>query len=412
MNNNFIFDLLNANLFNIYDGEITFFNKDIFSSTQGKITFLPSPYPQIIMTSHKPMILNEGMSSSQFLYYPFKTKKDYTMDVVGSEVQYQANEIVQSFSIRLDNLKSKETEVDEIFIFIMNCDHIGLSYLEEKEYHFEHQDWIVNFKFRPDRNISTHYEYLRKNRGYDITHVGIISKKDKQCFKTGEIEELISKIEWYLTFGSANKVFIPIQIGFKNRTKVWEKYVSRYRNVAHFQDNYSWVPMGAVEDFNNFFPSIAYKLGEELWSDVLEIVLNWYLEIKDNGMIENQIISIQVALELLSWTYLVIQEQMIDKEAYKKLRATDIIRLLCYQLNISREIVDDELGEFVEKYKNDGVFMFVEFRNNLIHPEKKANTYQSNEDLKSAVYLQGLYFLERAITKICGYEGAYDDTLE
>ncbi|WP_075619987.1 hypothetical protein [Paenisporosarcina indica] len=79
-------------------------------------------------------------------------------------------------------------------------------------------------------------------------------------------------------------------------------------------------------------------------------------------MLENKIISTQIALEQLAWTYLVNQEQMIDKEAYKKLRATDILRLLCYQLKIPKEITNDYYGELVEKYKNDSVFKFVDYR--------------------------------------------------
>lgn len=409
MNDSLYFDLLNENLFNIYDGEINFDIKNDKISTHGNIIFQTSPYPEIIMTSHEPFTIN--CEIDEFLINnEIQTLNNHQLSVHGSEAyrQDEQSNTIQGYKFILETIKMDDNEVDEVVIFIMNCSHIGLTYLEVEDYQFEYEDWLINFKFRPDKEIKTHYDNLRKNREYEITHVGIISKKDNKSFNTNEITEIISNIEWYLSFCSAQSVFIPIQIGFKKESKVWENYVIKNMSVTHFQDNHGWVPLGAVEDFNNFFPKVATQLGQELWSDVLKVVLNWYLEIKNNGMIENKIISTQVALEQLAWAYLVNQEQMLDKEAYKKLRASDILRLFCYQLKISREIIAEDANEFVKKYNNDGVFMFVDFRNNLVHPEKKMNSNQSDIDFQYTVYLQGLYFLEMALTRICGYKGEYE----
>lgn len=408
MKDELYFDLLKDNLFNIYDGEITFVKEDEKCPAKGNIIFQTSPYPKILMEPQErdePLKLNVDVDT--FPYgYDIQSLKNHSFKLKGSNTYYDEKEnTVDDYEIFIEQIKTIDTELDEIIIYIMNCNHVALTYMEESVYHFEYDNWVIDFKFRPDKNIESHYDNLRKSRGYDITHVGSISKKNKEPFQSSEIGELIKKLEWYLSFCSAQSVFIPIQIGYKNESKVWENYVIKDGEVAHFQDNYGWVPLGAIEDFNKFFTNVATKLSQELWKDVLEIVLNWYIEITGNGMMENKIISTQIALEQLAWTYLVNQEEMLDKEAYKKLRATDILRLLCYQLNIPRDIVSNYAEDLIKKYNNDGVYMFVDFRNNLVHPDKKANTYQS--DNTYTVYVQGLYFLEKALTKICGYEGEY-----
>lgn len=51
--------------------------------------------------------------------------------------------------------------------------------------------------------------------------------------------------------------------------------------------------------------------------------------------------------------------------------------------------------------------MFVDFRNNLVHPDKKMNVHQLDVNTQAIVYEQGVYFLERALTGIFGYEGKY-----
>ena len=409
MKDEFYVDVLNKNLFNIYEGEFNFCNSDDSNSTKGDITLEVSPYPQIVMRSHNPITLK--YYDERFPHgYDIKTTNEYIMWESGCDVLYGEQEnVIQDFNIYLNCVKAKDTEVDEIVFFIMNCSHIGLTFLKETEYEFVHEDWLIKFKFRPDKNIETHYDNLKRSRGYEITHVGSISKKDKKCFNTEEIGELLFSIEWYLSFCSAESVFIPIQIGFKNESKVWENYVIKDNITNHYQNSHGWVPIGGVDSFNKFFSNVATKLSQELWKDVLQIVLNWYLEIKGNGMIENKIISTQIALEQLAWTYLVNQEQMIDKEGYKKLRATDILKLFCYQLNIPKEIIRKDLldEEVVKKYQNDGVFMFVDFRNNLVHPDKKMNAQQLDVNTQYMVYEQGVFFLERAMTGIFGYEGEY-----
>ncbi|ARZ61508.1 MULTISPECIES: hypothetical protein [Bacillus cereus group] len=407
MKDEFYIDALGGNLFNIYEGEIIYHNQNEIIPVYNKITLKNSPYPKIEITTDKLMNLKMNMNSFPN-EYNIRTMKNHLMNISGSECQY-AEDIMQGFTMHLNGIKTNDTEVEEIAFFIMNCDHIGLTFLDVAEYEFTYEDWLIKIKFRPDKNVEAHYDYLKKSRGYEITHVGSISKRDKKCFSTVEVEEFISSIEWYLSFCSAQNVFIPIQIGFKDERKVWEHYVIKDNITNHYQNSHGWVPIGGVDSFNKFFSNVATKVNQELWKDVLQIVLNWYLEIKGNGMIENKIISTQIALEQLAWTYLVNQEQMLDKEGYKKLRAADILKLFCYQLNIPREIIYKRFldGDFVNKYQNDGVFMFVDFRNNLVHPDKKMNAHLSDRDIQFMVYEQGVYFLERAITGIFGYEGEY-----
>ncbi|MEK4715759.1 hypothetical protein [Sporosarcina sp. FSL K6-5500] len=406
MGNSVYLDLLNPDLFNIFEGEITFSNEIESSSSIGNISMCNSLYPQIILTLSSPLTIKAD-DETIFDYY-IQTSEDHILNEVASEWGYYEDEksIVHP-TIYLDNIETPSTEVDEVIIFIMNCSHIGLTFLEQCDYNFAHNDWIINLKFRPDKKTESFYDDLRKNRGYEITHVGTISSKYKNRFYSNEITDVVVQLEWYLSFFSAQNVFIPILIGLKDDNKVWEKYRTKNRDIKHFQDSHGCFPYQATEDFNLLFTKVATKLEEEIWSDVLKVVLNWYLEIKSTGMYENKIISTQIALEQLAWNYLVNQEQVLDKEAYKRLRASDILRLFCYQLNIPNVFVENPGPALINKYNNDSVHMFVDFRNNLVHPEKKSDFNNTNVNNIFYAYKQGLYFLERAITIICGYKGKY-----
>lgn len=408
MNDSIYLNLLNSNLYNIYEGMISFKNESGHHSIFGQLVLHNSPYPQIKLISNKPIILNESVTSFPY-NYEIHTENNHIFNVNGSEILFTEEEenIAQEISISFDNIKLEDTIVDEVLIFVMNCSHIGQIFKGESEYNFEYDDWVIDIRFRPDKNIQNHIENLRSRRGYDITHVGTIFKKNKESFLTTDISTLIKKLEWYLSFGSAQSVIIPIQIGYKNKLKVWENFVIKTSDISHFQNNYGWVPIGAVEDFNISFPQVASKLNEEIWGNTLDIVLSWYLEIKRDGMLENKIISTQIALEQLAWTYLVNQEQILDKDAFKKLRTTDILKLLCYQLKIPRDIAFDYKEKLLKKYNNDGAFMFVDFRNNLVHPDKKGSTLYSDTDSLYGAFSQGLFFLEKSILNICNYEGNY-----
>ncbi|MFB5664271.1 hypothetical protein [Alteribacillus sp. HJP-4] len=408
MKNSLYTELIKEDIYNIYNDEVTFISNQESVSTFANIKLQTSPYPEIIMYSKHtfPLKGNIELFSTN---YEIKTKKNHHIYERGSEIHYvnENYDEIQEFTLYLNEISSNHTMVDRVIFFIMNCSHIGLTYLKQTEYHFEHDDWIIDFEFRPDKNIETHYDDLKRNRSFDITHIGSISKKNNKSFMTYEIEEVVSKIEWYLSFCSAQKVFIPIQFGYKNNAKNWENYIIKESHIYPFQFNYGWVPIGAINDFNIFFSQVSQKLSDELWRDVLEVVLEWYLTLNMDGMMENKIISIHIALEQIAWNYLVIQEQILDREAYNKLRATDILRLLFYQLNISRNIRGNFIDHtIIKKYNNDGVYMFVDCRNNLIHPQKKNDIFKS-KDSKFIVYSQGVYFLERAITKLCGYKGKY-----
>lgn len=398
--------LLSPDLFKIYNDKISLSYEEDTIYTRADIIFSMSPYPRIHLFAVEDLNLGEGFEEREkpsLLDYDISLD-EYLLSESGGEITYNDDNNIDGFRIFLDEIKSETTLVDEVVIFIFNCSHIGSTYLNNKEYMFEYDDWKVEFKFRPDKDTTKHYDNLKRNRSYDITHVGTISKKSNESFKTDEINNLVENVEWYLSFGSGQSVFIPIQLGFKEGRKVWEKYTMKNDRQSHFQDVHGWVPFGDIENFNTCFSRVATKLNEEVWEDVLKITLNWYLEIKSTSFTENAIISTQVSLEQLAWTYLVSQELILEKDAYKKLRFSDILKLLCYQLNISREIIVPLSEELIENYKNDGVFMFVDFRNNFVHPVKKKNFYKVDTDSKYTVYLQGMYFLEETIKSICGYE--------
>ncbi|MCM3595039.1 hypothetical protein M4D55_04475 [Metabacillus idriensis] len=407
MNDSIYLDLLKDDLFNIYEGEIYFIDGGKKITTKASITMQISPYPRIVMYPHDFSTL-KGFEHKRLMKCRITTDKNEVIIPNRVSIRYENQEHNTYLDLELTtkSFKTRDEEVNNVKIFIMNCGYIFYSYLEEAAYQLTYGDWTIDFKFRPDKqDISSFYKTLKGKRGYDVTHVGTIYKNNNKNFNTEEIIELISWLEWYLSFCSAQQVFIPIQLGFVDERKVWEHYVIIEKEISHYQDNTSWGTIHEAEPFNKSFSNVVTKLRQDIWEDVLKVVLNWYLEVMGNGMTENKIIATQVALEQLSWVYLVNQEQILDKEAYAKLRTTDILRLLFYQLKIQKKI-DSEFTvgkQLLKKYNNDGVYMFVECRNSLVHPEKKKNKFQWSNDEKTIACYQGIDFLEKALKEIIGF---------
>ncbi|MFP3360611.1 hypothetical protein R0K17_25175, partial [Planococcus sp. SIMBA_143] len=87
--------------------------------------------------------------------------------------------------------------------------------------------------------------------------------------------------------------------------KVWEEYISV--NIDSY--DFSTVWLSRENYFVNMFPYILSKLDDSVWNKVLDQLLEWYIEIRSGKLIGNQIISVQLALELIAWNYIVIDKE-------------------------------------------------------------------------------------------------------
>src|SRR5213594_4444443 len=98
-------------------------------------------------------------------------------------------------------------------------------------------------------------------------------------------------------------------------------------------DSSSWFDSHHGELLSQVFPGFMKIWANILWRKPLQDALYWYLGASDRRVgigVDAGLILAQTALELLAWTYCVLDRKMISAAAFqpRRLSAADKLRLL------------------------------------------------------------------------------------
>lgn len=245
---------------------------------------------------------------------------------------------------------------------------------------------------------------LKNKGGYLITHLARIERADNHSFNTGEIESLIKGVHWLLSFASGRHVGVCLFRGIKQEEVVW--YGNKLSIISNWKSNITWFPKQKAEILENIYPMLVERLEDDFGSRVFWEMLSWYIECHSDSIIENKLVSIQVALETLSWVYLVQSSQLISKRQYKMNTASSNIKYLLKKLNISTSI--PEIREFENLTYDSGVHLLTAARNDVVHPEKKEQ-FTTNQKIK--ITQLGLWYIELSTLYLLEYQGLYTNRL-
>ncbi|GJM75717.1 hypothetical protein HMSSN036_79330 [Paenibacillus macerans] len=88
---------------------------------------------------------------------------------------------------------------------------------------------------------------------------------------------------------------------------------------------------------------------------------------------KSKIISLQIALETICWTYLIEENDLIEENSFDKLQFSDKLRLLLYEFKIDKSFSDNDFFEleYIRNKFKDGPHLITEVRNSIIHPTTK-----------------------------------------
>jgi hypothetical protein len=155
------------------------------------------------------------------------------------------------------------------------------------------------------------------------------------------------------------------------------------------------------------------KWDNEDWRAALSEVIYWYLNSHHSSRgIDAGIILTQAAIERFSYEYSVKDRKLIEANGFKDLRASDKFRLLFSSLNIPIDI-PNSLSEIpkLARHRNwlDSPHALTEIRNAIIHPDHKRHGQDSNTYFEG--WNLGLWYLELALLRICGYNTSYSNRL-
>lgn len=249
---------------------------------------------------------------------------------------------------------------------------------------------------------------LENNGGYLFTYVGRISKTNNQPIRLNEIHKWHIKLQNFLFFLNGLRASPLLYRGTHEGNSIFTDYT--FYNSDPYKFVQSWSNTSDGIDFNKLWKEYGRLWKNENNRDFLLTAVHWYVEANSNaGKVEGSIILIQTALELIYNWLIVESEKIIIGNEAEGVSAANKIRLLIFQLKISKSI-PDSFKELISVAKDsDGPEIFVKIRNALVHgQETKRNELQkiSNKAKFQALQL-GIWYVELALLYILKYKGSY-----
>lgn len=314
-------------------------------------------------------------------------------------------------------IRSKNSFVDYIDFHIINLDKFPGSLIKHLDklfagrLEFDINDFNITIDKRYDYRKEMHEE-LRAKSGTLITHIGRIKRKDNKSFKTNNIIEFLDRISYALSFTCGRYVGICLAKGYQNNKNVYrlwgESMVTPFKFVPTWTDTIS-----NQHNIEKYMSIMCKSLEDSYYGSAIKRVIDWYIESLGDITIENNIISIQIALETLSYVILVEQEGLLSDEEFDKNSASKNIKIV---LDICKiPYGNDELelfDDWIRSRFDDGVDLVIYFRNKIVHPVRKDNRASLTvEDMWNIIQI-GTKYVELIILSFIGYKGEYSNRLK
>lgn len=412
----------------------------------GNIYYVWLPFPSIQFEFWSKHFIDYNCPDNDLIFSNGNCRVKISIDkTIDNDSNYKDNYILGTTQEAI--IRGKEQNLSYILFHVINfTNNLGIPTRYESDQGISNQSNRINFNFNYKEekwkiNLDkikekSFFEKFKNNGGFGITHVGKIEKDSKQCFKGEEVNNLLNVFQHFLCFSSGSYVPLTLQVGYDaGGNKVWE-YWNASRGTS-WQTVSSWFPVCESQESAKVFP--GFLDWWETWDDSEKVALNWYLQANTTSLVEEQIILVQVALELLAWVILVEREKTLSETGFDKLPASDKIRLLLSQVRIPKDIPPtlpleqdedtfarkffprkislDHLVQLVKQNKQnqwqDGPHALTEMRNGIIHPKKQKRTkiHQATLNAKLEVAELGLWYLELVLLAIFNYQGIYRNRL-
>lgn len=313
-------------------------------------------------------------------------------------------------------IKSKNRYVDYIDFHIVNFDKKQgtlIKYMDKLfagriEFEISGYEIIIDKRYDYKKEL---YEELRFKNGSIITHIGRIKRKDNKVFKSTYIFKLLDEISDTLSFLAGRYIGICMVMGYKdnqNTFRLWkESLTTPFKYVPTWSDT-----IANHHNIEKYMNLMCRKLHDSYYGPALKHVVDWYIESIDNISIENNVVSLQIALETLSYVVVVEKNKILTDVEFEKNTACDNIRILLDACSIYYGKEELNLfNEYIYNKFNDGVDIFTYFRNKVVHPTRK--TKRANltvEDMWNILQI-GTRYVELVVLYIINYKGEYSNRL-
>lgn len=320
--------------------------------------------------------------------------------------------------------------VDKVVFSVVNLrDFFGLPVKKTTSKAISHMRGRLSFKTNKyDINIDKCYDYKYKKDnldckgGYMILYYGeIISKKGS--IKLKEIQNIFHCLSSFLTFLNGRRTSALFAQGIHLGEIKWCDYTSYYVDESKdltvyyaetFKEVKSWPTRLSIDGLDKLWTEF-----NGLWQDnegkfFLTSAIHWYVEAVGNrGYSEGSIIMAQTALELIYNWWIIETKCIIRGDEADNLSASNKIRLILSQLNVSYDIPISlkYLSEYKKSDKEiiDAPGAVVQIRNTIVHSQsskRKKLIKMSNMVMHEALQVY-IWYIELALLRILKYDGSY-----
>ena len=199
--------------------------------------------------------------------------------------------------------------------------------------------------------------------------------------------------------------------------RIREFHIDYLDHAQRWRQLNSWFSDVFIDGLVGGFPGFLTRWQNESWNEPLLLALHWYGEANmAAGGVEGSIILAQAAFEVLAWTLLVEDKQVLSEDGFQKIPAMDKLRLLIADCGMPLGIPASlPLLTDIAKAENweDGPQALTEFRNALVHsnPKKRKKVLGAGTDVGHEAWELSLWYLELVLLRLFGYQGKYANRL-
>jgi hypothetical protein len=257
--------------------------------------------------------------------------------------------------------------------------------------------------------FKTDHITLKSSGGYMALYAGRITD-DRGTIKHKDVIDILGQLHHflYLLGGRRN---VPLFLsGIHDEELLWQDCTPFTSDVYKYVQ--CWSDIMTVDGLQELWDTFDKYWHDENDRDFLQTVIHWYVEANaSTAYVEGSIILTQTALELVyNWMLIDKKKLIIGKDA-ESLSASNKIRLILNQLDIS-PVIPANLVELLGVPEiADGPEVFVQIRNGLIHGQERKRRELMNISIlaKNEALTLGVWYLELALLKILDYKGKYNN---
>ncbi len=257
---------------------------------------------------------------------------------------------------------------------------------------------------------------VRESGGYSITYVGSVERDGHKEYTSSDLSTLLSDLSYLFAFVFGEWRSPCLAVAFDaNDSHVYKEWGLRQVDSERGAGVCSWFDEHHSEMIPQVLPGFWRLLKSDVWAKPWTNAIYWYIKANQGGAglgVDSAILFSQAALELLSWTYCVLDRKMVSESAFRGrgLSASDKIRILVSSLGLPLHIPQNltRLHSKPGKKWADSMDVITDIRNRLVHPG-------GERDFPDGAYFEAwklsMWYLELILLRLCQYSGRYSNRL-